>query len=759
MQSGSGDDARQPKPRTLPPFERRATNESDFHKLMQDFDSLCAEASTGRFSSGILPSHVVVPPPEYLAASRADASDAPQLLQSSSSGVPPDLASGFYGTRNAASPAGVTSLGGSFFRGSNFAPVGGGRAVATPCSRASSSSSATVSDGRLGSCGGGDEPLFGNRLAPLSCALPSSSAGCSSSDGSAPRAHRSLLDLLTSKLRRQPPQESPRPHSVPVELVLTGQFHRTDKGEQLSLLHDDEPAKPVSTRPATTDVTTAASVLQGTRTSGSSKATRPPLPSISAAGSPDSWADHRTAVDKELEEIEKLRAKRESDRQRRELERQQRKLQREAAHSDPPPPGPSAAAAPQPPSIEEEQKRLLDLIALDVELCVETEMAARASIEVQEHQAFQRAAKDASFEQERLRIAEDAAHKLKLRRIAERAEADCRFNAERLKQRAWEFVRDSVFDEEQERTEIEAGEQSEFAAVSCAFVSQMDSPLFAVAVEERLERTERWYVVEHEAYQALQCQCLADEEAVGRRRVQRAYTAMTSQNLTVPILLFHRQCALRILELSRRRQLYTAREIEHGVLWDQFAREVHPLVDRELWKVCCAETNARVLIEQEESDGAATVFHGCESSRELVTRFMHIVREMNARRAQQRSEAIADILEDEIAERILAERDEREARILVQELSRRDVDSIRASVKRRHIEEAMRAAEALRLAEVQELVIEEERQRRMRDATNAQKKQPTSRNATPSETASRSSNTARTRAPPVSLKKVASSKK
>lgn len=719
--------------------------EADHYKLLNAFDSLLADTTQGRHQQ--LPHGVVAPAPEY---TEENTSNVPVPASRVASGGTSQLSPQLW--RGTPSPS--SQFDSSFFRSGNFSALqgfGGGRTAGTPNSRASSSASSVVSEGRLGSA------VPPSRLAPLG-----SSTGLGSSPGvemgnpddahassnllfaarsgthhpeqqqQPIKAHRSLLGLLTSKLRRQPTiVESPRPHSVPVDIE---DFQRHCAGSESLVIHgDDEDGCPPKAhtssgkhgRPATTGETDVTPRTSG----GVPKGYQQPRRAANGEGPrgrQDVIIDQQSAIDKEMEEIHKLQAQRELDRMRREQERAERRKRRDVAEHPEEEPSPSRSLEDAPPpqrTIEDERQSLLELIRQDFLLLVETQAASLESMMMQERKVFRELVRDFAFTKEKIEIAEEAEHQRRVQAIRERSRLEDRYRDERERQRRWEIVRDTVVDEEQAREELDEVASKSWEAALRRFYQSMDEPLMDTQVEERLMRCEHFESLEAEAFSAIEREWLLDLERLFRRRIERTCASLTSTQLTVPIMMYNRFCGLTILEQQHRRQILVGNEIAHNVMWEAFCEMIHPLLNRALWKLEMRETDGRVFLERDEQEGGVAVFHGCSSSRELVSRYAAVVRETKLRQAQHREEAIEDILEDELAERILSQRDEREAFILVEEMWRRGIDSIRANLKKIQIQQSMDAAEALRRAEIQHAVIEEERQRAAREAVN-QKRAP-----------------------------------
>lgn len=695
------------RPQHLPPCPKRREmqrTDQDFHKLMNDFDSLLADAALGKLGGG--------------GGGYVRANELP-----SSTGGPPRVLKPIAGDGSGIAPPMTSSQYDQFFKtAGTFSSVGSSgnlRAVATPQSRASSttttSSATPTSESRLG------------RLAPLlddetSCNFSSNSTAVEVSSTNRPvvSGHRSLLGLLTAKLRKptlyssesraattQAKKPSPRPHSVPVDIA---EFQRTaNGGECLEVSTAEDGPSSTKHRPATTGDTPALARLPSTPRMESHWEENP---SARESGS------NKTAMEKEMEEIEKLRIKRDEDRRKREQEREERQLKRYLQQNPPPPRPPSP---PPPPSIDDERKRLMDLIKQDMELLMEMEQTGREGKLVQEQQSFLKILREASYSREKIAISDEAQHQQRLRQIQERATVKAKQDDERERQRRWEIVRDTVVDEEQLREETVAIEGNTWDDLIASFFLFMDSPLIELQVEERLVRSEHVYELENEMFTFYERKALAEIESIQRRRLDRAWVSLTASHLSVPIMLYNKQCVVLTDEVKKRRHTYASREIEHQLLWERFCEDVQPLVDRELWKLNILEANLRMTVERDQRDESETVYHGCANSRELVSRYAAIVRETNARRLQQREEAISDVLEDELAERILLQRDEREAMILIEEKQRRDVDGMRMAAKKKHIEEAMKAAQGLRDAEIVQLELEEARQQKERLAAQQRK--------------------------------------
>ncbi|CUG84155.1 membrane-associated protein, putative [Bodo saltans] len=744
--------------------------EADHYKLLNDFDALLEDATHGRYQQ--VPNGVVVPPPEYTEENTGPVGGtttrAAALRSSSSQQASPQLWNR-SGLTSGASPS-ASQFDSSFFRSGNFSALqgfGGGRAAGTPNSRASSSASSAISaEGRLGSA-----LVPPSRLEPLSqsqrdaLGAPHNTGDYDVSSGTAlfvkseqlpVKAHRGLLGLLTSKLRRQPAEHlSPRPHSVPVDIEEYQRSSHAPSSETLIIHGDDEQGDGltssslassaqyvkraqnphVKVRPATTgdtDVTPRASVGA-------------PLSSLRRStdifGNDDVLVDQKSAIDKEMEEIQKLQAQRDIERIRREEERAERRKKRDMEQQEvvAAPKQPLEAAPPPQPerTIDDERQSLLELIHQDFLLLLETQLAAHEALQMQERKQFRDILRDEAFSKEEITITEEAEHQRRVQLIRERSRLDDKYREEREKQRRWEIVRDTVVDEEQARDELEQMQLQLWDDRVKSFYRRMDDPIMDTQVEERLMRCEHFETLEEEAFQAIEQDWLLDLERLFRRRIDRTWISLTASHLTVPIMMCNRFCAVSIAEQQQRRQILVAHEITHGVMWESFCDAIHPLVDRALWKLAMRETDERVRFEREEQEDSVGVFHGCKSSRELVTRYAAVVRETSLRRAQQREEALEDILEDELAERILTQRDEREGFILFEEMWRRGIDAIRANLKRIQIQQSMEAAEQLRRAEVQRALIEEERQKTARDATNQKRTSATRTPVTGSNTKTR----------------------
>jgi hypothetical protein len=728
----------------LPPtFPRRQPKlkEADHYKLINDLDALLEDATQGRYQQ--LPNGVVAPVPEYTEDNTGPvgSSSRAALRSSSSSQMSPHMWNR-SGLTSGASPS-AAQFDSSFFRSGNFSALqgfGGGRTAGTPNSRASSSASSAISaEGRLGSA------LPPTRLEPL----PGSehhAGGCSSSSGlghqdgddddnsgkalftrttasePAVKAHRGLLGLLTAKLRRQPLEHlSPRPHSVPVDIE---EYHRTSGGHAPSsetlVIHGDDDREGVVTSSAQfTKRTTINYGKVRPATTGDADVT-PRTSGTDIFGNDDVLVDQKSAIDKEMEEIQKLQIQRELERVRREQERAERRKKRDDDQQESANPKPVETPVPQPEqrTIEDERRSLLELIQQDILLLLETQGAAHEALNMQERKQFRDILRDEAFSKEEITITDEAEHQRRVQLIRERSRLDDKYREEREKQRRWEIVRDTVVDEEQARDELDAVQLHVWEDRVRCFYRQMDDPIMDAQVEERLMRCEHFETLEEESFQAIEQDWLLDLERLFRRRTERTWISLTASHLTLPIMMYNRFCAVTIAERQQRRQILVGYEITHGVMWESFCDAIHPLIDRALWKLAMRETDERVRFEREEQEDSVAVFHGCTSSRELVTRYAAVVRETNLRRAQQREEALEDILEDELAERILSQRDEREAFILFEEMWRRGIDGIRANLKRIQIQQSMDAAGQLRRAEVQYALIEEERQKAARDAAN-----------------------------------------
>ena len=427
-----------------------------------------------------------------------------------------------------------------------------------------------------------------------------------------------------------------------------------------------------------------------------------------------------SAIDAELIEIARLRKARDDEVVRRTQERERRRQLRSRADNadcarDEPPIATEAAndtvnsqSGPSEPSYDRPQRQQIqaeiwELARIAEEAAAvnfELERIGRESKEAQQQHDFHILTSKAAYELEKLQVIEEAHHKLRLKRIHERGTA---FDSERVardKQRCWELVRDTSCDEELRRKQLVAAETRSWDALVSNFFNQLDDGCMAVKVEERLLRTEHWYAAESELFVMLQCREIYDRETILRRRIERCWDAMTSRDLWPLIERFTISTRIHQNEVAQRRHIVIAQEIAKNVLWQLFCEEVQPVVARELWKVTVQEANERILLEHTEAESAETAFHGCVHSWELVSRYAAIVRETSRRAAEQRETLLRDLFDDELAGRLLMQRDQRSEFILLEETCRRGLNDIKSQSRKLAMEEAILAAEQFRMAEL-----------------------------------------------------------
>lgn len=486
--------------------------------------------------------------------------------------------------------------------------------------------------------------------------------------------------------------ESPRPHSVPA----------THVSECLVIT---EP------RPATTGITAEGAALMG----------------------------DVSAIDAELLEIARLRKARDDEIEKRAQERERRRQLRQqrtdAGMTESQVEGSDVVVVPQPPppsqqeisqsdvasKIETEMWELARITEEALAVNRELEETAREGVCSQEQQRFRAIVQTAAYELQKLQVLDEAQHQLRLKRIQERASANDKEKSMRERQRCWEVVRDTVFDEENIRTQITATEAQTWDELLGVFFSCLENPLMTLSVEERLVRHEHWCATEHELFCNLQRRELMERSMIHRLRIERCWSTITARDIGPEVQLYSRCARIRQEESGQRRQIMIGKEIAHNVLWELFCESIQPMIARELWRVAVKETNERVQMESDEREAAESVFHGCSKSWELVSRYAVIVRETTARAAKHRESSIRDLIDDELAGRILMQRDERSDFILLEEISRRELDEMKSKARKRAMEEAIRAAEQFRLSELS---------RREADSTIKRQKEKTEKSAT-----------------------------
>ena len=638
-----------PRPSRL---ERLQRTDSDFHKVMNDFEQLMAATATGQLQRGSNPatahpsneSSAVVPEPSTLAPLR-------------------QLPNGGVVARRTASEIAYqlrmdSALEAKYFSaGANFAPV------ATPPISAGGQSMASRGSSSDSSVGGSAQRI--RSLPPLS--YTSSSLGVEST--------------AAARLRQR---VSPRPNSVPL--------HAPDT---LVVLGDDE-------RPATTHDLVSSSAMEQQSLESLL------MPKMSA---------QQEELRREMSEIDELRRKRDEDRLRRQVEREERRKQRAAgddvsnvwqqARASASPRsheeknenstqsaggGETSAAALSP--AEEAARRLKIQQAVLIGL-VDVEGTSRNKI----WNSYSEFVAIALSRLEELAVLEQSEHRIRIRRILEQDAVSSYREEERRRYRVLDIVRDCVRDETDARLQIESNQAARFLAATRDFVSVLESPLFSLVVNERLERDEWALSVEDEMFCFIQQASLIDLERIGRHEIERMCSRLAVLTLAEPIAVFNKSVSLLRSEAEKRRLLRLMCEDEASALWEWFCEELVPRLDRQMWHTIVRETNERLDIERNEREDAEVCFHGSKSIRPLVARYADALEKSRREWRLSAQRSFARCFEDELSSRALLQQSQREEHIFLQEQHRREEERLLALMrveKKRAVEEAMAAAKKLR---------------------------------------------------------------
>ena len=389
---------------------------------------------------------------------------------------------------------------------------------------------------------------------------------------------------------------------------------------------------------------------------------------------------------KDREALDMERASRDAQREERRIRRELRKVPTIEIPQEPP-----AASSSEP----IQQPPVLDL-ALFLEL-TSSETSGRDELTLRMDQVARRLRLDFNAEVEQLVIVEVAQNRLELRRVRQQFDDNARREGERDRSRRWEVVRDTTWDEEYSRREVEEKEAAVRVAVREQFSWEQDSCLFDVLAGERQGRATMAQEADRQRL-VLIYSGVVDCEQKGRSLILDAAEMALYSDISRPMAQWQRSYKCASVEQTKRRTYWEEERCMRSVLKEHFTSSLMPILSRLLWRAEVRETELRLAVEGTEDERWRQVTEGCSNSRELVAVFGSRVRNARSEWKLHLTQCIRSLVEEEYATRLLVCRDSSEGWILLQETQRRDkdrADQLALSMRQLEVQKAIRAAQEL----------------------------------------------------------------
>lgn len=415
------------------------------------------------------------------------------------------------------------------------------------------------------------------------------------------------------------------------------------------------------------------------------------------------WEQSRDAVKKERDELEQSLRQRAAERaawreQRnaREAQRAREKEQQLLRH------------------LQDELSGVIDSESCGREAVLSSERVARGDVTAQAAAAMALFVDRAERERREEQAIIDAARRERQERLqAERVAALLSEEQERWARRVVEFTRDTVWNETYERQLISDVEHRDFSLLLQRFDFWRRHPVMVLQAAERDDRT--MTTDERDVFvRIIAAVCVEEGEATARRRIRCEEDAIFTDSVMMPLTCLSQTARFCALE-RRQRAAIELPALETGrAIIAAHCDAIAPIIERELWLHVVAEAEARMLIEQSERRGIEVLFDGNANSRQLVAKYTARVDEVRRQQLEYRERKVREFIDDELATRILLQQRAAEDRILIMEYFNRDREKAeqRAQERRKsEVEQAIRAAQMLHIAQADDVTYKQQQQR------------------------------------------------